>query len=221
MRGSRSGSPVTAGCPSTRHRSGAPLPRPTAPPRPASTPATPRTAFGGADQGRNGGGADQLRLLAQKEKLAEQARRAGGQATTAVAPVAARPARARCRRRTRSGQACAARSRYLTPDPRRLAGAARRELVDFLADQGIAVRASATPDELHSSCGSELGADGRAFAAALARRASGPRASAAAATGARRSSAPPARRPPRTRPHRPPPRSRRAPLAARVNPRSW
>ena len=38
------------------------------------------------------------------------------------------------------------RSRYLTSDPRELAGAARRELADFLVDQGIAVGASATPE---------------------------------------------------------------------------
>ena len=40
------------------------------------------------------------------------------------------------------------RLRYLTRDPRRLAGAARRELADFLVDQGLEVRPSATPDEL-------------------------------------------------------------------------
>ncbi len=38
------------------------------------------------------------------------------------------------------------RLRYLTRDPRRLAGAARRELADFLVDQGVEVRPSATPD---------------------------------------------------------------------------
>ena len=79
------------------------------------------------------------------------------------------------------------RSRYLTRDPRRLAGAARRELVDFLADQGIAVGASATPEELHQLVRAELGGDGRAFARALAAARFGPpEESAAAATSARR-----------------------------------
>ena len=41
------------------------------------------------------------------------------------------------------------RSRYLTSDPRRIAGAARRELADFLVDQGLTVDASATPEDLH------------------------------------------------------------------------
>ena len=98
----------------------------------------------------NGGGADQLRLLEQKERL-EQAqaaagRRAGdnGRSTLwllvllALAAVVALGLVKLVRRR----------SRYLTRDPRRLAGAARRELVDFLADQGIAVGASMTPEEL-------------------------------------------------------------------------
>ena len=79
------------------------------------------------------------------------------------------------------------RSRYLTRDPRRLAGAARRELVDFLADQGIAVGASTTPEELHELVQAELGADGRPFAHALAEARFGPpEGSAAAAASARR-----------------------------------
>ena len=79
------------------------------------------------------------------------------------------------------------RSRYLTRDPRRLAGAARRELVDFLADQGIAVSVSATPEELHQLVRAELGGDGRAFARALAAARFGPpQESAAAASSARR-----------------------------------
>ena len=40
------------------------------------------------------------------------------------------------------------RARYLTRDPRRLAAACRRELADFLADQGIAVPSSSTLAEL-------------------------------------------------------------------------
>jgi hypothetical protein len=77
--------------------------------------------------------------------------------------------------------------RYLTRDPRRLAGAARRELVDFLADQRIAVGSSATPEELHELVRAELGADGRPFAQALAEARFGPPdGSAAAATSARK-----------------------------------
>ena len=136
----------------------------------------------------NGGGADQLRLLAQKEKLAEQAQAArstGGEGRSglwllvlvAFGAIVALGLAKLVRRR----------SRYLTRDPRRLAGAARRELVDFLADQGIAVSVSATPDELHELVQAELGGDGRRFARALAAARFGPpEGSAAAATSARR-----------------------------------
>ena len=62
----------------------------------------------------------------------------------------------------------------MTRDPRRLAGAARRELADFLVDQGVDVRSSATPDELRLLVREELGADGRQFAAALAEARFGP-----------------------------------------------
>jgi protein-glutamine gamma-glutamyltransferase len=138
----------------------------------------------------NGGGADQLRLLAQKERLAEQAqaqagRRAGDAGRSSLwllmlvglAAVLALGLAKLVRRR----------SRYLTRDPRRLAAAARRELVDFLADQGIAVNLSATPDELHDLVQAELGGDGRPFARALAAARFGPpEGSAAAATSARR-----------------------------------
>jgi transglutaminase-like putative cysteine protease len=136
----------------------------------------------------NGGGADQLRLLEQKERLAERAeagRRAGSKGRSslwllvlvALAAVVALGLAKLVRRR----------SRYLTRDPRRLAGAARRELVDFLADQGINVSVSATPDELHQLVQAELGGDGRPFARALAAARFGPpESSAAAATSARR-----------------------------------
>ena len=50
------------------------------------------------------------------------------------------------------------RARYLTRDPRRLAGAARRELAEFLADQRSPSAPSATPDELRELIRSELGA---------------------------------------------------------------
>jgi transglutaminase-like putative cysteine protease len=79
------------------------------------------------------------------------------------------------------------RLRYATSDPRRIAAAARRELADFLVDQGLAVDASATPDELHALVRSELGIDGRPFATALAAARFGPpAASGTAAESARR-----------------------------------
>jgi transglutaminase-like putative cysteine protease len=70
------------------------------------------------------------------------------------------------------------RLRYATDDPRRIAAAARRELADFLVDQGMAVDASATPDELHGLVRSQLGIDGRPFARALAAARFGPPAAA-------------------------------------------
>ena len=79
------------------------------------------------------------------------------------------------------------RSRYLTRDPRRLAGAARRELADFLADQGVTVRASATGEELHELVRAEFGVDGRPFSRALGEARFGPPGLAvAAADGSRR-----------------------------------
>ena len=66
------------------------------------------------------------------------------------------------------------RSRYLTSDPRRIAGAARRELADFLVDQGLTVEASATPEDLHQLVRTQLGIDGRPFAAAVAAARFGP-----------------------------------------------
>ena len=58
--------------------------------------------------------------------------------------------------------------RYFTHDARRLAGACRQELVEFLADQGIEVPRSATPRELARELHHALGVDGREFARALA-----------------------------------------------------
>jgi protein-glutamine gamma-glutamyltransferase len=58
--------------------------------------------------------------------------------------------------------------RYLTKDARRLAGACRQELADFLADQGIELPRSATPRELARELDRSLGVDGRTFARALA-----------------------------------------------------
>jgi transglutaminase-like putative cysteine protease len=58
--------------------------------------------------------------------------------------------------------------RFLTRDPRRIARACRRDLADFLADQGIRVPPSATLPELAGLLDSELAVDGRRFAAAVA-----------------------------------------------------
>jgi transglutaminase-like putative cysteine protease len=58
--------------------------------------------------------------------------------------------------------------RYLTKDARRLAGACRQELADFLADQGVELPRSATPRELARELDRSLGVDGRTFARALA-----------------------------------------------------
>lgn len=142
---------------------------------------------GGAGARSLGGGADQLRLLEQRELLAE--RRVAGQRSgdgrtsplwllllVLLAGALAVGVAKVVRRRVR----------YLTRDPRRLAAAARRELVDFLADQGIEVGPSATPEDLNELVRAELGADGRPFARALAEARFGPPSgSAAAATRAR------------------------------------
>jgi hypothetical protein len=55
------------------------------------------------------------------------------------------------------------RSRFLTRDPRRLAGACRRELRDFLLDQGVDVPASATLRELAALVESEFRVETGAF----------------------------------------------------------
>jgi transglutaminase-like putative cysteine protease len=146
-------------------------------------------AFGPRRGGADGGGADELARLLAKERLADRQqanRRAGdrgGPSTlwlllglVVVAGGAIGVAKL-VRRRLR----------YLTRDPRRLAAAARRELADFLVDQGLAVSASATPAELHQLVRHELGADARPFATALAQARFGPpQASAAAAAATRR-----------------------------------
>ena len=79
------------------------------------------------------------------------------------------------------------RARYLSADPRGVAGAARRELADFLADQGVAVDASATGEQLHELVRERYGVDGRSFSKALGEARFGPvEASAAAAARSRR-----------------------------------
>jgi hypothetical protein len=67
------------------------------------------------------------------------------------------------------GKALVRRARYLSRDPRRLATASRRELEDFLRDQGVDVPPNATLVALQRAVHDELGLDGRAFAAAAAR----------------------------------------------------
>jgi transglutaminase-like putative cysteine protease len=58
------------------------------------------------------------------------------------------------------------RLRYATRDPRRRAAAARRELADFLADQGLDVPASATLSDLRRLLSEQLGVNARPFVAA-------------------------------------------------------
>jgi transglutaminase-like putative cysteine protease len=65
-------------------------------------------------------------------------------------------------------------ARYASPDPRRQAAACRADLRDFLADQGIRVTPSASPDELAFLLRARLEVDARPFAAALAAARFGP-----------------------------------------------
>jgi len=73
------------------------------------------------------------------------------------------------------------RSRYLTRDPRRLAGAYRQELVDFLADQRVDVPSSATLDELRELVVATTGVDARRLVETLGLARFGPASPAAAA----------------------------------------
>ncbi|MBI4171500.1 MAG: transglutaminase domain-containing protein, partial [Actinobacteria bacterium] len=68
----------------------------------------------------------------------------------------------------------ARRLRYLTRDPRRLAGAARRELAGFLADQRLPVSDSATLGDLRALVEAELGVSAKGFAAAAGAARFGP-----------------------------------------------
>jgi transglutaminase-like putative cysteine protease len=129
---------------------------------------------GGAAGGATTGGAQQLQLLERERLLAlreaQAAQQDDGRSSLwlllllAVAAVAVIALAKLVRRR----------ARYLTRDPRRIASAARHELADFLADQGIAVGASATPDELRELVRIELGRDAQGFADALAEARFGP-----------------------------------------------
>jgi transglutaminase-like putative cysteine protease len=66
------------------------------------------------------------------------------------------------------------RARYLTRDPRRLAGAYRRELAEFLTDQRLDVPSSATLAELGALLRSELGVDAAQFVSAASAARYGP-----------------------------------------------
>jgi protein-glutamine gamma-glutamyltransferase len=72
-------------------------------------------------------------------------------------------------------------ARYFTRDPRRLAGAVRLELVDYLVDQRIPVSTSATPAEVGEEVDRSLGVTGERLAEALADARYGPEPQASAA----------------------------------------
>jgi transglutaminase-like putative cysteine protease len=65
-------------------------------------------------------------------------------------------------------------ARYLTRDPRRLAGAVRLDLVDFLVDQRLPIAASATPAEVGIALERSIGVRGERLADALAEARYGP-----------------------------------------------
>ena len=67
------------------------------------------------------------------------------------------------------GKALLRRVRYATRDPRRAATASRRELEDYLRDQGIALPACATLDDLQRAVYQELGVDAKLYADVAAR----------------------------------------------------
>jgi hypothetical protein len=66
------------------------------------------------------------------------------------------------------------RRRYLTKDPRRIAAACRKELVDFLRDQRIDVPSSVGTRELGDLLGRRAGVDATDFADAVGRARYGP-----------------------------------------------
>jgi transglutaminase-like putative cysteine protease len=79
------------------------------------------------------------------------------------------------------GKLALRRSRYLTRDPRRLAGACRQELVEFLADQRVDVPSSATLDELRELVFATTGVDPRRLVESLGLARFGPASAASAA----------------------------------------
>ncbi len=84
------------------------------------------------------------------------------------------------------GKAVVRRARYLSRDPRRVATATRRELEEFLRDQGVHVPPSAGLATLQRAVWDELRLDGRAYALAAARARYGPPGSDGQAATARR-----------------------------------
>ena len=71
-------------------------------------------------------------------------------------------------------KAAVRRLRYLSHDPRQIATASRRELEDFLRDQGAELPQSATLTAVQRAAHDELGLDARPFAIAAARARFGP-----------------------------------------------
>ena len=77
--------------------------------------------------------------------------------------------------------------RYLTRDPRRIAGACRSELADYLVDQRVSLPAGATLEDVGAAARAELAVDAAAFVRAAAAARYGPPAqSSRAARSARR-----------------------------------
>jgi hypothetical protein len=146
-------------------------------------------AFGPQRGGATLGGASELARLLAKERLAErqQAGQTGGDGRGVSAFWVAIGLALLLGGAIGVAKLVRRRLRYLTRDPRRLAAAARSELVDFLADQGVKIGPSATPEEVSRLVHAQLGADARRFAEALAAARFGPPGrSAAAAARARR-----------------------------------
>ena len=79
------------------------------------------------------------------------------------------------------GKLALRRSRYFSRDPRRLAGAYRQELVEFLADQRVVVPASATLAEVRELVAARTGVDARRLVESLGVARFGPASAAAAA----------------------------------------
>jgi protein-glutamine gamma-glutamyltransferase len=75
------------------------------------------------------------------------------------------------------------RARYLTRNPRRLAGAVRLDLVDFLVDQRLPISTSATPAEVGRELERSIDIRGDRLAEELAKARYGPEAGAAEAAG--------------------------------------
>jgi hypothetical protein len=73
-----------------------------------------------------------------------------------------------------AGKWALVRARRLTRDPRRSAGASKRELECFLRDQGVALPVGGTLEDLRAAVHHELGIDGGPFVDAAARARYGP-----------------------------------------------